>query len=283
MMKRFSVHRGFSLVELLVAITIIGLLVGLLLPAVQSSREAARRIQCMNNLKQLGIGFTSYHQAWQVFPVSWDGPVPIHLGDPVDPMNFPTFYTSLLPYIEQGNMSPADPRPVSTFLCPTRRGPDCGPKDDYGVGRHPDDFLQNGWLSILGGPFVMHDGSIVLRGGVGLNSVGGQDGSSNTLLLSHKAISTSDYYNALYKPMSGDNGWVGAPYAQFDHKRDPRFFVRDLNSPEMTRYIGASHPDGIPSLFADGSTRMLRYTISVDLIPRLWAWNDETILSSDGY
>ncbi len=65
---------GFTLVELLVVIAIIGVLVGLLLPAVQAAREAARRMSCTNNLRQLGLSLHNYHDAFRSFPSGWMPP-----------------------------------------------------------------------------------------------------------------------------------------------------------------------------------------------------------------
>lgn len=92
--------RGFTLIELLVVTSVIGTLLALLLPAVQASREAARRIQCINNLKQLGLAAHGYHEARGEFPpglnqseVRW---APRFRGN--------SLFTYLLPHIEQGNL-----------------------------------------------------------------------------------------------------------------------------------------------------------------------------------
>ncbi len=97
MFDRNSSRRAFTLVELLVVIAIIGVLVGLLLPAVQSAREAARRMQCGNNLKQIGLALHNYHDAYKKFPPGRTSMASaIFLGH--------TTSTMILPYLELGNV-----------------------------------------------------------------------------------------------------------------------------------------------------------------------------------
>lgn len=147
-MYRFTRPRpAFTLVELLVVIAIIGVLVGLLLPAVQAAREAARRMQCSNNVKQLGLAFHNYHDTFKKFPINYAERTRNGFGGggPAISNTGKSWMQMILPQLEQGNMfnrinfiaglDPAAPNGfdpaavqqnrqiamtvVNTFLCPS--------------------------------------------------------------------------------------------------------------------------------------------------------------------
>src|SRR5256885_2469774 len=101
-MSKSRTKRGFTLVELLVVIAIIGILVALLLPAVQSAREAGRRTQCLNNLRQLGLATHNYYDIYKYYPV---GKGPSYSGAPVYARW--SVHSELLPFLEQTGLQGA--------------------------------------------------------------------------------------------------------------------------------------------------------------------------------
>ncbi len=136
---------GFTLVELLVVIAIIGVLVGLLLPAVQAAREAARRMSCSNNFKQIGLGIHNYHAAYKQLPTHGTGTHnPLNGGnnDPVignNGMNL-SFLVGISPFVEQQALweqisNPFQPT-TGTALNPPDAFPPMGPNPHKGLGSH---------------------------------------------------------------------------------------------------------------------------------------------------
>lgn len=97
-------HKGFTLIELLVVIAIIAILIALLLPAVQQAREAARRTQCRNNLKQIMLSMHNYHDVYQCFPISTVRHPPLQSGPNAGSQNGFSWVARLLPFLDQANL-----------------------------------------------------------------------------------------------------------------------------------------------------------------------------------
>src|SRR5687767_7922042 len=126
---------GFTLVELLVVIAIIGVLISLLLPAVQAARESGRRTECINHLKQVGLAFHNYHDNYKHFPTGgswpWEVQPLIHAPRNEQPGFGPNWAVQILPYIEQealletavtaNSVASIRDKPIKYFLCPSRR------------------------------------------------------------------------------------------------------------------------------------------------------------------
>jgi prepilin-type N-terminal cleavage/methylation domain-containing protein/prepilin-type processing-associated H-X9-DG protein len=138
MVQRES-RRGFTLVELLVVIAIIGVMVGLLLPAVQAAREAARRMSCSNNFKQIGLGIHNYHAAYDMLPM--------HNGGTLNSLWEQSILVGLTPFVEQQALWEQISNPL---LSGTVTYPAMGPQPRMTIGQHnPNRYAP--WLTEVPG------------------------------------------------------------------------------------------------------------------------------------
>ena len=263
--------RAFTLVELLVVIAIIGVLIALLLPAVQQAREAARRIQCQNHLKQIGLAFHNYHDTFGKFPSgilhnkSW------------------SWGTQLLPFIEQDALH--DQLGVASdqwgvfdgtnvdqirlgrtiidgYLCPSDSGPDF---NDRRNGTFDQDVARSNYVGIDGSRIAGTnggDGMLFYGSSLGLRDV--IDGSSNTLIVGER-----EYLNGHIASV-----WIGTTSAGTPRGWSNRHYTLASAGFRASGQDGkvngahgnatsSQHPGGAQFLFCDGSVHFLSETTSV--------------------
>jgi prepilin-type N-terminal cleavage/methylation domain-containing protein/prepilin-type processing-associated H-X9-DG protein len=199
---RLRVHpRAFTLIELLVVIAIIGVLVSLLLPAVQSAREAARRAQCLNNLKQIGLGLHNYESAVGIYPMA------CALKPGIISETYST-HARILPYLEQGNLfnqinynlgwslqTTVAETYVSSFVCPSEAQAD---RNASGSIRHfPTNYGVNGGTWLMWDPNInkVGDGMFLVNKCIRPSEI--RDGLGNTVAFSEIKM---------YQPVLRDGG-----------------------------------------------------------------------------
>ena len=286
-----KVHRprdGFTLIELLVVIAIIAILIGLLLPAVQKVREAAARMKCANNLKQLGIAYHGYHDTIQQLP-------PSVMGD-----KYATHFVLILPYIEQGNLYNkfnlaaemtsganntqllASESVVNTFLCPSIRGSGngmttLGPATDYvATGNReasqdcdrPDDNPDQHW-----GMLIYPKDPLPTAGNTGRRSrtsfASVTDGLSNTTLLGEKHVPASGLGKVANVGEGTWGYWYVSDYKTWMVVRNAKATLGTGPADESSRYqtkLGSWHSGVCQFVLGDGSVRSLSNNTSTEVL-----------------
>jgi prepilin-type N-terminal cleavage/methylation domain-containing protein len=292
---------GFTLIELLVVIAIIGILIGLLLPAVQKVRESANRTTCLNNLKQFGLACHQNQDVYGHLPTGgwgwgWMG-VPDRGSSESQPGGW---IYQILPFVEQqanyelaatlGGDMQLVATPLKLFNCPSRRtgGPYPGYTSCFNFGGFtPSAYARADYAGCAGdqsgdeifpGPDSLaqgddpaypwpdtsfYTGVIFQRSGVRLNTIA--NGTSNTFLAGEKYLNP-DNYRTGQDPGDNENMYVG-----FDNdlSRTTDYPpMQDQKGYQNTFIFGSAHTAGVQMLHCDGSAELISYTIDPTVFQR---------------
>lgn len=274
----YKQRRGFTLVELLVVIAIIGILVALLLPAIQAARETSRKISCSNNLKQIGLALHLYHDTFSRLPAGWRGHdlsgQPHWWGEPGWGWS-----ATLLPYIEQASVSedlidynlpishPVNQRarelPLSIYRCPTDVGEPTfvlqggGLYLGSGGGYQPLRVATGNYVGVFGtvdlhnvcnGGNCEGNGSFFLNRGVRFADI--LDGLSETLIVGERSskLAPSTWVGVVTGGEHAPARNVGVGAYPPNSEDSPVHYFHNFSS---------FHPAGTNFLLGDGSVRLI--------------------------
>jgi prepilin-type N-terminal cleavage/methylation domain-containing protein/prepilin-type processing-associated H-X9-DG protein len=287
-------RRGFTLIELLVVIAIIAILIGLLLPAVQKVRDAANRLKCQNNLKQIGLAAHNFHDTNQFLP-------PAFIGDNSEGIDgWATWGALLLPFIEQDNQYSlwdirylASQQPpaayqtqVKIYVCPSRPAPVLSVNDfatpggaltDYAAsfGTHAAYTASTGAI-IPNLPYVAQDSSgrwYVTQWSSQTNFASITDGTSNTTMFGEKSIRPNSLRgkNEDRSVFGGNRNNVRRMMGISSVNGDVRPLLppNNQNLPFANSSFGGPHTGVCNFVFVDGSVRSLRITTDVNVLTAL--------------
>lgn len=281
-MRAKSFSKGFTLVELLVVIAIIGVLIALLLPAVQQAREAARRMQCSNNMKQIGIAMHNYHDTYLAMPAGW-----IYRGGS-GKCNY-GWAVAILPFIEQQNFyDKLDPGTIplysryhgsstaadkallqqrlEAYICPSDSAPKLAQSQKFGSTDHFDVAVSNyvgcaGWSNTPNYPVQNKDSGGLLWGSSYLNFSDITDGTSNTLLVSEREYPKGRAATWLGVGRNNSYGNESTLRTVFRGGFTINFDYAAAGQPQNAGKGWSSlHPGGVMSLTADASVHFIPET-----------------------
>lgn len=271
---------AFTLVELLVVIAIIGILVGMLLPAVQQVREAARRTMCLNNMSQIGLGLHNYEYAFDHFPagvIDPKGPIlSLPMGQHV------SFLVQVLPFIEQRGIfdnfdqaagtyaatnAAAREKVISVFICPSDYNPT---RDDGTAGLNNFAGCHHGSETPIDSD---NNGMLYLNSKVTFADI--YDGSSNTILIGEKL---DDSATAL--------GWASGTRSTLRNASEvlgsiPWNSSLALTGGEPDDYVGgfaSRHPGTCNFVMGDGSSHSFSESIDVVVLETLGNRSDGAMM-----
>ena len=275
MTRRRSLPRAFTIIELLVTLTIIVMMISVLLPAIAATRESARRVGCINNMRQIALALQNYETTYHTFPpgvVNPRGPIhntpdDLHIG----------WIVQLLPYLEQNGVSRAIDTefsvydPVNRTAAATRISSlRCSSDRSNGLVKGIAASSYAACHHEVEAPIdVDNHGVFFLNSHISYADI--TDGSSTTVLVGEKR--TADL----------DLGWISGTNATLRNTGTAINAVKALTTMEMAGGFGSTHPGGANFMFGDGSVRFLHNAIPQDLYQRLGHRADGELVGEGPY